>query len=265
MAIQTLNEYLAAPKKTVNYVKTASRTSVAAIPFSVFDLAGTPGAGTLAVGNTTAGIVPTDAIAGYPPIDSFGALKGYIGAFDFGSSVACRATLFDTLFSAGAFAFNAAATLTGQPSYAARIPENGGYVRTEIWIEAVTAFTGNLSVAVTYTNQDGVAGRTTGTVGTGAALIVGRMQQLPLQSGDSGVQSIQSITATVATAGTFNVHVLRRLKQCRVRINNDGDTHDFLKSRMPEVFETSALRTVISTDGTATGAPEIQFEIVLGS
>jgi hypothetical protein len=264
MKFATLNEYLAAEKQTLTYVKTASRTSVAAIPFSVFDLAGNPGAGTLAVGNTTAGIVPTNAIAGYPKITSFGGLKGYIGAIDFGSSVACREIIFDTLFSAGAFAFNAAATLTGQPSYAARIPADEGYNNTEIWIEAVTAFTGNLSVAVTYTNQDGVPGRTTGTYATGAALIVGRMAMLPLQAGDSGVQSIQSITATVATAGTFNVHVLRRLKQCRVRINNDGDTHDFLKTRLPQVFETSALRTVIASDGTATGAPELQFEIALG-
>lgn len=63
---------------------------------------------------------------------------------------------------------------------------------------------GSQSIAVTYTNQDGVTGRTTGTIAaTGVAPIVGRMLQLPLQAGDTGVQKIESVTSTVSTAGTF--------------------------------------------------------------
>ena len=50
-------------KQTIIFNKTASRTSVASIPFSVFDLAGNPGAGTLAVGNTANGIVYETAIS----------------------------------------------------------------------------------------------------------------------------------------------------------------------------------------------------------
>ncbi len=264
MAILSLDELIAAPSQRVTYLKTATRTSVAAIPFSVFDLAGNPAAGTLAVGNTTTGIVPTDALAGYPTIQSFGGSTGYLAGVQFGSSVACRISVFDCLFSAGAFPFNAAVTLSGQPSYASRVLGGTDFTNTELWIEAVTAFTGNQSIAITYTNQDGVTGRTTGTIATGVAPTIGRMLQLPLQSGDTGIQRIESVTSTVSTVGTFNVHVMRRLWNGRVRINNDGDAHDFLKTGMPQIFDTSALRVVVYTDSTSTGIPEIQFEIAVG-
>lgn len=265
MAIQSLDQMIAAASQRPTICKTASRTSVAAIPFSVFDLAGNPGAGALAVGNTANGIVPTDALAGYPVIQAFGGgATGYLAGVQFGSSVACRFTLFDCLFSAGAFAFNAAVALTAQPSYAGRVLGGTDFTNTEIWIEAVTAFTGSQSIAVTYTNQDGVAGRTTGTIATAVAPTVGRMLQLPLQAGDTGVQKIESVTSTVSTAGTFNVHVMRRLWSGRVRIANDGDAHDFLKTGMPQIFADSALRLVVTSDTTATGIPELQLEIVNG-
>lgn len=266
MAITTLDGLIGAASQRVSYLKTATRTTIAALPYSVFDLAGNPSAGTLAVGNTTTGIVPTDAITGYPAINAFaGGATGYLAGVQFGSSVACRINLFDCLFSAGAFAFNAAAVaLSTQPSYSGRVPGGTDFTNTEIWIETVTAFTGNPSFAITYTNQDGVAGRTTGTAASGAALAVGRMYLMPLQSGDTGIQKIGTITCTVATAGTFNVHVMRRLWNGRVRINNDGDAHDFTKTGMPQVFADSALRTVIYTDSTSSGVPEIQFEISNG-
>ena len=265
MAISSLDQMIAAASQRATVCKTASRTSVAAIPFGVFDLAGNPGAGALAVGNTANGIVPTDALAGYPVIQAFGGgATGYLAGVQFGSSVACRLTLFDCLFSAGAFVFNAAVTLTAQPSYAARVIGGTDFSNTEIWLEAVTAFTGSQSIAVTYTNQDGVPGRTTGAILTGVAPTIGRMLQLPLQAGDTGVQKIESVTSSVSTAGTFNVNVMRRLWAGRVRIANDGDAHDFLKTGMPQIFDNSALRLVVAADGTATGIPELQLEIING-
>ena len=66
MAITTLDGFLAAPMQRITLLKTASRTSVAAIPFSVFDVAGNPGAGVLAGTSTTTGVVPTDATRDAP-------------------------------------------------------------------------------------------------------------------------------------------------------------------------------------------------------
>lgn len=265
MAITTLDGLIAAASQRVGMIKTASRTSVAAIPFSVFDLAGNPGAGTLAGSSTTAGVVPTDATTGCPTINAFGGgATGYINTVTFGSSVASRLRLYDLLWKGGAYTFNANVTLSSQPSYSSRVLGGTDYTNTEIWLETVTAFTGNQSIAVTYTNQDGTTGRTTGTIATGVAPTVGRMLQLPLQAGDTGVQKIESVVSTVATVGTFNVLVMRRLWEGRVRINNDGDAHDMLKTGLPQIFADSALFLQVIADSTATGIPEVQLEIVNG-
>jgi hypothetical protein len=264
MAITTLDGYIAAAKQNAVFVKTAARTSIAATWFSIFDLAGNPGAGTLNVGNTANGLVPTDATAGFPVINAFGGGTGYLSVVDFGNTIACRMLLYDRLFHAGAYAFNANTTLATQPSYSSRVPSGTDFTNTQIWIECVTAFTGNMSVAVTYTNQAGTAARTTGTVATGTAPTLGRMIQLPLQAGDSGVQKIESVVGTVATVGTFNVLVIRPLWSGRVRLANDGDVHALDKTGMPIVWTDSALQVAVNADSTSTGIPELNIEIVNG-
>lgn len=273
MTILSFDQYIAAAKQKIGYQKTASRTAVALVPFSVFDTAGNP-SGTLAVGNTAKGIVPTDALAGYPLINAFGGgATGMLTGVQFGSTVACRLTLFDCLFSAGAYAFTAATTtLASQPVYSGRLPAGTDYTNTEIWLEVSTAFvTGTTwSVVVTYTNQVGAASKSTLSF-TGlaaAALTAGKMLPLSLAAGDTGVQKIQSVivtnAATAMTAGAFNVHVMRRLWTGRVRVANDGDVHDMLRIGAPAIFDTSALRVVVQPDGTATGLPELQLEISNG-
>ena len=265
MAITTLDQYIAAASQRVTINKTGSVTAVALMSTQVLQAAGNPGAGTLAGTNTAAGVVPDDTVAGFPSINAFGGgATGYIAGISFGGTVASRISLFDCLFKAGAYAFNAATTLASQPSYSARVLGGTDFTNTEIWIEAVTAFTGNQSIAVTYTNQSGTTGRTTGTIATGVAPIVGRMLQLPLQAGDTGVQKIESVTSTVSTVGTFNVLVLRRLWSGRVIAANFGDAHDFLKTGMPQIFDTSALMAVVQPDSTATGLFELVAEIVNG-
>lgn len=265
MAITTWDGYIGSAKQPLSLAKTASRTSIAAAWFSVFDLAGNPGAGTLAGTSTTAGVVPTDATAGCPNINAFGgSATGYLAQVDFGNSVACRMKLSDMLWKGGAYAFNANVTLTAQPSYSSRVPGGTDYTDTQIWIEAVTGFTGNLSVAVTYTNQAGTTARTTGTVALGTAPTIGRMIQLPLQAGDTGVQKIESVVASVSTAGTFNVLVLRPLWSGRCKSANDGDVHDLAKTGMPVLYADSALVLAVSADSTSTGIPELELVIANG-
>ena len=264
MTISTIDGYVASAKFDALINKTASRASLAAAWFSVFDLAGNPGPGVLAGTSTAAGVVPDDATAGCPVLPAFGGgATGYLSMADFGSSVACRMKLFDMLFKAGAYAFNANTTLASQPSYSARIP-GANYAGTQIWIEAVTAFTGNPTITVTYTNQAGTAAKSTGAVAFGLAPTIGRLIQLPLAAGDTGVQKIETVLSTVATVGTFNVLVLRPLWSGRCRIANDGDVHGLDRTGMPQLFDTSALYLAINADSTATGLPECEFQISNG-
>jgi hypothetical protein len=232
------------------------------MPESVFDVAGSPGAGTLAGTSTTAGIVPDGSVAGYPVINAFGgSATGYISKVEFGSSVACWIDIYDRLFLAGAYAYNAAVTLSSQPSFSGRVPGGTDFKGLQLWMECVTAMTTSLILTVTYTNQDGATGHTTGAVSLGFAPILGRCFQMPLAAGDSGIQKVESVTATNSTAGTFNVMILRPLWSGRVVVANSGDVHDLLRTGMPQVFQTSALYGLITADSTATGIPDMTIEI----
>lgn len=260
MPIASVNDWVASAKQYISLVKTVPRATVPATWFSVFDLGGS--AGVLAGTSTSAGVVPTDATTGCPIINAFGGgATGYLAQVDFGSSVACRLKLFDMLFKAGAYAFNANQALAAQPSYSSRVAGGTDFGDTQIWLEAVTAFTGNLSVAVTYTNQAGATARSTGTVALGIPPTVGRLIQLPLQAGDTGVQKIDSVVATVATVGTFNVLVLRPLWSGRCKMANDGDVHDLFKTGMPVLYADSALCMAIASDSTGSGVPELEFVV----
>jgi hypothetical protein len=263
MAITTLDGYIGAAKQRLTWMKTGTRTLVAAMPYTVFDIAGTPGVGTLNVGNTANGLVHTGATPGYPILASFGGQSGYLSKVEFGSTVACCLDLYDRLYVAGAYAYNADTTLASQPSFAGRIPGGFGYGGLQLWIEAVTAFTGSPSIEINYLDQDGNPGDT-GVVATGLALPVGRCFQIPLAAGDSGIQQITRVRCTVATVGTFNVMILRPLWFGRVIVANGGDVHDLLRTGFPQIFDTSALYMLLAADSTAVGLPDVSMQVAMG-
>jgi len=265
MSITTTDGYMGAAKQRITIMKTASRVTVAAMPFSLFDVAGNPGAGTLAVGNTANGIFPANpTVAGYPVLNAFGGGNtGYLSKVDFGCTVAGRFTLFDRLFSAGAYNYNASVSLTAQPSFLSRLPLSD-YKGLELWVEQVTPGTLIQNVTVTYTNDADVPGRTTGPIAVSVAATLGRMWQLPLQAGDKGIKIIESVTGTVASAGTFNVHIMRRLWTGRVVSVAGGDNHDLFKTGLPQVFSDMALFLMVTPDSTASGIPELTVEITNG-
>lgn len=276
MGIASMDQYIASAKQKIKLTKTASRTSVATIPFTVFDLAGNPGAGTLAAGNTANGVLQTDAITGYASIDSFAVgATGYLTQLIYRSPVLSTMYLFDCLWKGGAYAYSAGTTtLSSQPALSGRCPDYPGSgtvfgLRNEIWVEVTTAFvTGTAwQVQVTYTNSNGTTGRTSiiSAAQNAAALTAGKMFQLALQAGDSGVQKIDSVIVTnggtAMTAGAFNVLIMRPLAMSRVDVAGRADRQNLLDLGMPVVYETSALYPVILADSTATSTPEIFIEI----
>lgn len=261
MPILTLDDYIGAQKQKVIIRKTAAFSTVAAMYGETLHIAGNPGAGTLAGTSVAAGVVQTDALAGYPIIKDFpGGGKGYISNIWYKNDRACTIKLVDILWKGGAYPFNANQALTGQPSYASRVPGGTDFNGLELWVEAVTAFTGNMAPTIQYTDQDGNAG-TTGSVALGFAPIVGRMAQLPLASGDTGIRSITNVACGTATVGTFNVLVVRPLWEGDIRIANAGGVHTMLETGMPEVWADSALCLFVAGDSTSSGIPSVTIEI----
>jgi hypothetical protein len=273
MPITSINDYLNAGKQRLQIVKTQTRTSVAVNPFTVFDLVGLPGSGTLAGSSTANGVKPDDTTAGFPAIN-FSSGETYLSKIEYYSSVLCRLVLYDMLFKAGAYSYAAGTTsLSSQPAISSRCPDyTGGSTfgnGCEIWCEVSTAFSTGTAwqVQITYTNSAGTTGRTSviTAAAAAAALTLGKMFQIPLQAGDTGVQKIESVIVTnggtAMTAGAFNVLILRRLWGNRVTVANSGGINNFLDTGMVQVYYNSAFYLVVQPDSTSTGLPDVVIEI----
>ena len=269
MAIGTRDALIASAKQMARIIKTASATTIAAIPFTTLDLAGYPGAGSLSIGNTANGVVPTDATAGYPVINAFGGgATGYLSNVDYGCSVAARLTLYDRLFNSGSHALTPTGTvnLSAQPSYAGRLP-NTDYNNLELFLEINTVVAASaVTVAVNYTNELGTAGRSTGASASLSAFTTRRLIPMPLQAGDRGIQKIEGFTigGTAAATGNFNIVVARRLWSNRVKLANDGGLDGPDRTGLPIVFADSALWLVVEADSTSSGLPEVAAVIANG-
>lgn len=275
MAILSEADYLSARKQRITLTKTQTATSVAAQPHTLWDRTGNPAAGALAVGNTANGLVPSDATTGAPTINDFAAgAEGYLTSVIFGSTVACRLELFDRLFHVGSINLNSLATttLTAQPSFASRVTlydpitdtSAADYKGLRIFVEINAAVSATATtVSVSYTSQDGTSGRSTGATASLSGFVTGRLVELPLQAGDTGVQRIDSVTVggVVATTGTVNIVVARPLWYGRIRSANDGDAHGWAQIGLQQIFQDSCLWLVCAADSTSTGVPELLVEI----
>lgn len=264
MAITTLNQYVAAAKQRIVWTKTTSRTSVAHGSFSLLDIAGDPPGGTLNAGNPSSGIVPVPDGVKYPIINPAIGTK-YISKVEFASTVACRLTLFDKIFSCGAYPYNVYQTLTLQPSFAGRVP-GGDYTNLEIWAEEVTTSTGYINVQVVYRDADNNI-KTSPRTSSASEPTIGRCW--PINAADGtfslGVSKIDTVSSITATAGTFNINVLRRLWEGVVPATGlQGFVHDLMQTGMPQIYETSALYVLVTPFSTATGNPTVAIEIVDG-
>jgi hypothetical protein len=281
MSITSEDNYWASVRRRFRLVKNATRTTVAGMPFTTFDLAGAPGTGVLAGTNTAnGGVLQTGSMAGYPNI-AFSSGQGYLTRVEFGSTVASRLNLFDVIVKMGAISYAAATTtptVDSQPNISARCPDYPGSgsafgAGNELWIEVSTAFStgNNWTVSITYRNQDGTSGRvaTLSAVKAAADLTQGRWHQLTLQGTDSGVQRIEAVTvtngSTAMTAGAFNILIARPLiTNMRVRTAIDGGILDYLSTGASPVYSDSAIVHIIEADSTSAGYPEIMFEVANG-
>lgn len=270
MAITTADGWFAAAKQRVIMQKTTALTTVAILPFSLWATAGNPGAGVFTLVAVTAGAVPTDVTAGAPIINTFGSgATGYLAAGRFRGSVLGGLTLYDRLFHSGTYTTVGAptTTLSGQPSYSSRVPGGSDFTSTEILLEFVVTMTAaGTTVTITYTNQSGTPGRTTGAVSISSttAFVAGRVLSMPLQAGDSGVQKIESVVITTASTGQFNVVVGRRLADFDMRVVNGLDAQAWDMIGGPIVFADSCLWMVSNADSTSSGLPTLALDIING-
>jgi len=129
---------------------------------------------------------------------------------------------------------------------------------------SVAGRTGGQSFYFTYTNQDGVSGRTSQTVFQNSSSALGTLQSsgannnistypfIGLQSGDRGVRSIQSVTMTGADVGLFTLILVKPLAQHTIKeITAPYEKNYFLESSiLPEIKDDAYVSMLCQPNGT---------------
>lgn len=116
------------------------------------------------------------------------------------------------------------------------------------------------SFVCSYTNQDGVSGRTTvpvrinnqfvnGTIITSANSVFATNSSgpfIPLQDGDTGVRSVESLTMTGSDVGLMTLVLVKPLAQLTLRGNDAPVEVDYLKdfSNLPEIKDTAYINLI---------------------
>lgn len=93
--------------------------------------------------------------------------------------------------------------------------------------------TGGQTFSVKYTNQDGVAGKISGTCTQNAAAYIGSITNsdravsgssswmIPLADGDSGVRAVESVTMNGVDVGLFSIILVKPIAQICIRENQN--------------------------------------------
>lgn len=129
--------------------------------------------------------------------------------------------------------------------------------------------TGGATFSVSYTNQSGVAGRTSATVKMGTQFVNGTILTtaqataqcygpfIPLQSGDTGVRSVESVTVNApGDVGLFTLVLVKPLADISLRGIDAPVEVDYLKDRpsMPKIEDNAYLNFICCCAGSLSGA-----------
>lgn len=110
----------------------------------------------------------------------------------------------------------------------------------------------SVSATISYTNQDGVAGRTS-IIATPASSVLGQCVPYPLQ-GDSGCRSVQSIRLSATTGAASNIGLfLAHEKAVIGGVASEGKSQDWLALGMPEIEDGACLSAIQICSGATTG------------
>lgn len=132
----------------------------------------------------------------------------------------------------------------------------------------VAGRTGGQSFYVTYTNSDGVSGRTSRTVQQNAISAIGTITTsslstasqsgnpfIGLQSGDTGVRSIESVTMLGGDVGLFTLILVKPIAQTQIREQTAPVEKDYFlgESNVPEIQDDAYLSWLTCPQGSLNG------------
>jgi hypothetical protein len=262
MPFSTINALIAAlPGQRQAFTK-ASVTSVAGAYISLWAAAGQPGAGSLSIGNTTTGVIPTDATAGaFPFTNPTAPAQSHVGRAAAASSSVGTLVLYDRVWHGGSYT-SVNGAISANTTTAVDRPADGGEL--ELWAEIATALSATATtITVTYTDQDGNTGNSA-TATLLASAIASRMFPFALAAGDSGIRQITNIAGSAAPTGTFNLVILRRLAEIPIALAGVAAQVDFAQLGLPRVYDDSCIAMFMNTNTTGSGTLSGSFDLVQG-
>ncbi len=156
----------------------------------------------------------------------------------------------------------------------APLPRHADGAGVQLMPVVVAGQTGGQPFTVSYTNQDGVAGRTTTSVLMSTQFVNGTIlcsqnggatyphagPFLPLQTGDTGVRSVQSVTiGGIGDVGLFALVLVKPLASISLYEITAASETDFLldAATMPVIEDDAYLNFIAMPTGTLSGAPII--------
>lgn len=154
------------------------------------------------------------------------------------------------------------------------LPRHADGAGVQLMPVVVAGQTGGQPFTVSYTNQDGVAGRTTTSVLMSTQFVNGTIlcsqnggatyphagPFLPLQNGDTGVRSVQSVTiGGIGDVGLFALVLVKPLASISLYEITAASETDFLldAATMPVIEDDAYLNFIALPTGTLSGAPII--------
>jgi len=245
MAITTLDGVLSGLKPQISIFKVATGTLVAGRPHSLFYQAGQPGAGVtpgtpVAIG--VGGVALTSVEGQIPFTNPTSGQYTYLAKFSAQMAIAGKLLLCDRLWHNSGLSV----TSTGsQNVYSVAFPSRdltGGTGGTGILVAlevSANAGAGTPTHTISYTNQNGVSGRTgTGHLVGVASPIKGAFYTFGLQTGDTGVRSVQTYSKTATmTSGAISLVAYRVLATLNMSAAYIPMNVDFMSSGFPRLYD----------------------------
>jgi hypothetical protein len=263
MAISSMDTLVAAmtasTAQVLTWHKSAITADAAGTYSDLFFAAGNPGAGQVpaaaSVGGTSYSGTADAGLVFTPPI---GGQLTYVLSWSVGNSLTGTVMLYDRLWACSGLATGAGATttITGMTPVT-RYNGGEGALLWYVCFVAPGAQPSGLTITASYTNSDGVSGRTGSIVMSAGAPPVAQYQAYPftLQAGDKGVQSVQSVTNSVAafTGGSHGLMICKTLMSAPCPIGSNGILVDGLKMGLPQIDDDASLNFMMLAGSANTG------------
>lgn len=245
MAISTIDGAIAGVQWPRFFAKSVTGTLVAGRPFSLWSLAGSPGAGSYDATLNGVNLSSTSAqVAGQIPFTNPVSGNTYLARFQGAATQPGTLILADRLWHNGGYTITSTtAQNSTTPTWAARDANgstNGEGVLLGVEYSA-NAGAAAPTFTISYTNSAGTASRSaTNSFPTANSSIATSFYPIGLQAGDSGVRSVQSLTMSVSqVTGTINLVAYRPIAALELTGAFTPNAIDSLTSGFPRLFDGS--------------------------